>query len=420
MKQYKNHLNVVCQGRIKDCEFEQHHLKKLALGDDDLNILKLSKDMAIYNEQFPVSYILSNGTSVDIGSIYEDKFIPLSNSAVIQEIEPVECDDCLCTNVDAVSNFVFQLRTELLLMVAGGISSLGILLTIILLILMLKTQCSSNCADRSGNFIFPMMFTILLLFLVSFLYILVPSSILCLARAISLSAVYTIFLGHLFSVTTTTFVVHPTTRGAGHILQILLFFFIISVQVPVLTYETLFRDETLMTNKILTDYGPKIECTLDDVLSFKLFLYPMTLLAMQMIASIAILVNHWKVKAIKIKLAVGSLLVVAVNVAWGVCYFQLDKQWRDLVILSGLQGNGFVMMLAVVIPKIVFNVNNNSQSFRAKSINHLANPENGSDDPDRNLHPGHPARTQHIYAIPSHEADRNSIIESEREFNTAM
>lgn len=44
------------------------------------------------------------------------------------------------------------------------------------------------------------------------------------------------------------------------------------------------------------------------------------------------------VSAIKINLSVSSLVCSAINIAWGVCYFQLGKEWRDVVILSGIQG----------------------------------------------------------------------------------
>jgi hypothetical protein len=73
----------------------------------------------------------------------------------------------------------------------------------------------------------------------------------------------------------------------------LLFVLAISVQAPVLTYETLFRDDSLQINKILTDYGPKTECTLDDLLSLKLFLYPTILLGIVSLGSIIVIYHHW-------------------------------------------------------------------------------------------------------------------------------
>ena len=48
--------------------------------------------------------------------------------------------------------------------------------------------------------------------------------------------------------------------------------------------------------------------------------------------------NYRHVSAIKINLSVSSLVCSAINIGWGICYFQLGKEWRDVVILSGIQG----------------------------------------------------------------------------------
>ena len=179
------------------------------------------------------------------------------------------------------------------------------------------------------------------------------------------------------------------------------------VQVPVLTYETLFRDETLLTNKMLTDYGPKIECTLDEVLSLKLFVYPIVLLLLVTIASLILLCHHWQVTAVKIRLGVAALLCVVVNVGWGICYFLVDKQWRDMGIIAGLQANVYLMLLIVVLPKIVGG---------CTKSRHSVVPTTGSAKDFEDVHPGEPHYHQqrrhehsgnHIYAIP-HEFDRRS------------
>jgi hypothetical protein len=47
---------------------------------------------------------------------------------------------------------------------------------------------------------------------------------------------------------------------------------------------------------------------------------------------------HRHVSAIKINLSVSSLVCLSINVTWVVLYFQLGKEWRDIVILSGIQG----------------------------------------------------------------------------------
>ena len=391
LKQFKSHINSACQGRLKQCQFEPQHQKKILLEDDDFNILKLSKDMDIYNEQFPVTHLISKGedlSTMEIGNIYEDKFIPL-DKVVIKEDADAVCAECLCTNVDTGSGFSLQLRNELLMLVSAGISGLEILIIIILLLVSLKTQCGTG--DES-TYIFPLLGSALLLLLVSGLYLLVPSSVLCLTRSISLSGAYTIFLAVLFSATSTSFVDHPSTRRSVNFFQTLFFMFILAVQTPVLTYETIFRDETLLLNKILTDYGPKIECILDDSLSLKLFVYPVILLSLQTLFSFCVLKHHWQMKPVQIKTAATSVLCTAANVSWAVCYFILEKQWRDLIILSGLQGNAFLVIFFIVIPQIVGDSQRSQTTFRNKDL-----PVNG--------HP--PDRQQHIYAVP-HEHDRRS------------
>ena len=300
IKQFKNHLSSTCRGKVKSCDFEPQHLinKKTVLAEEDLRILKLSTDISIYNELFPVSYVSMKNpkgsqTIVDIGNIHEDKFIPAGNINVGRE-EIAECTDCLCTNVDASPSFILQLRDELHMIVIGSVSILGILLTLIGLIFILHIQCSSSHEDRSGNFIFLLLLAVLILFFVSFLYLLVPSSILCLSRVIALSGSYTFFLAALFSTAATSLVGNrPDDKTARLCIQMLLFVLAISVQAPVLTYETLFRDDTLQINKILTDYGPKTECTLDDLLSLKLFLYPTILLGIVSLGSIIVIYHHW-------------------------------------------------------------------------------------------------------------------------------
>ncbi|EFX79281.1 hypothetical protein DAPPUDRAFT_319707 [Daphnia pulex] len=127
IKQFKNHLSSTCRGKFKSCDLEPHHLiKKTALAEEDLRILKLSTDISIYNELFPVSYVSTKNpkgsqTIVDIGNIHEDKFIPTGNINVGRE-EITECTDCLCTNVDTSPSFIFQLRDELHIIVVGSVS----------------------------------------------------------------------------------------------------------------------------------------------------------------------------------------------------------------------------------------------------------------------------------------------------------
>lgn len=273
-------------------------MKKTVLAEEDLRILKLSTDLSIYNELFPVSYVSRKSpkgpqTIVDIGNIHEDKFIPAGNLNVSKE-EIAECTDCLCTNVESAPNFILQLRKELHLIILGGISILGVVLTLVGLVFILHIQCCSSQEDKSGNFIFLLLLAVFILLLVSFLYNLVPSSILCLSRVISLSGAYTFFLAAIFSTAATSLVGNrPDDKSARFYIQTLLFVLAVSVQVPILTYETIFRDDTLLINKILTDYGPKTECTLDDLLSLKLFIYPVVLLVIVCIGGMAVISHHW-------------------------------------------------------------------------------------------------------------------------------
>lgn len=300
IKQYKNHLATTCSGKVNACDFEPHHLiKKTILAEEDLRILKLSTDISIYNELFPVSYVSKktakgSQTIVDIGNIHEDKFIPTGNLKIDRE-EISECTDCLCTNVESTpTTFVLQLRYELHFIITGSISILGVLLTLIGFIILLRIQCCSSHEDKSGNFLFLLLLAVLILFLVSFLYILVPSSILCLSRVIALSGGYTIFLATIISTAATSLMGNrPDDKTARLCAQSLIFALAVGVQVPVLIYETLLRDDTLLINKVLTDYGPKTECTLDDILSLKLFIYPVVLLAIVNFGSIAVICHHW-------------------------------------------------------------------------------------------------------------------------------
>lgn len=299
VKQFKTHLSSSCSGKVTPCDFEPHHLmKKTVLAEEDLRILKLSTDISIYNELFPVSYVSKKSSQaspsiVDIGNIHEDKFIPTGTLNIGRD-EVTECTDCLCTNVDSAPNFILQIRTDLHLIIIGSISILGIFLTLIGMIFLLHIQCCSSQEDKSGNFIFLLLFAVLVILLVSFLYLLVPSSILCLSRVIALSGAYTLLLATIFSTAATSLVGNrPDDKSARLCIQMLLFILAVSVQVPILTYETLFRDDTLLINKILTDYGPKTECTLDDLLSLKLFIYPIVLLGVVSIGSLAVICHHW-------------------------------------------------------------------------------------------------------------------------------
>ena len=299
VKQFKTHLASTCSGKVSPCDFEPHHLmKKTVLAEEDLRILKLSTDISIYNELFPVSYVSRKNSQtppkiVDIGNIHEDKFIP-TGTLNIDRDDVTECSDCLCTNVDSSPNFILQLRNDLHLIIIGSISILGILLTVTGLLILLHIQCCSSQEDRSGNFIFLLLLSVLVLLLVSFLYILVPSSILCLSRVIALSGAYTLLLATVFSTAATSLVgSRPDDKSARLCIQMLLFTLAVSVQVPILTYETLFRDDTLLINKILTDYGPKTECTLDDLLSLKLFIYPIVLLGIVSVGSLVVICHHW-------------------------------------------------------------------------------------------------------------------------------
>lgn len=303
VKQFKHHLLNTCNGNMSPCDFEPHHMvKKMVLAEEDLRILKLSKDISIYNELFPVSHVSKgkqdNGSKInviDIGNIHEDKFIPFENNQIIEREEVDDCGtDCLCTNVENTSgNFIFQLRNELHIIIIGSVSVLALLFTITGFALVLHIQCFSTQEDKSGNFMFLVLFTLLILLSVSFLYVLVPSSILCLSRVIALSGAYTLFLSALFSVAATSLIGDSGSACFRTLLQLLIFILAVGVQVPILSYETLFRDETLLINKFLTDFGPKIECTLDDMLSLKLFIYPMVLQGMLTVASIAVISSHW-------------------------------------------------------------------------------------------------------------------------------
>lgn len=402
MKQFKTRLNLECQGVLRECEFEQQHLLKIALEDDDLRILKLSKEMILFNEQFPVTYIRKNGTQVlqsEIGSIFEDKFIPSPDQDVKPQIGSVECTSCLCANFDMETQSV-HLRPELIMMIGGGVAIVSVPVIIVLLVFLLRHRHHNTTGDQSGNFSIGLLLSVMSLFITSCLYVLEPGSSLCLTRIVVLSGVYTVFFAVLLSVTSVTLVVHPTTRTAGNVIEILLVLFAVGVQVPVLTYETLFRDETRLTNKILTDYGPKIECTLDHFLFFKLFIYPAILLVMQTAASIIILVNHWKVKSTKIQLAGASLLLVVVNISWSACHFLSGKLWQDFVILAGLQGNGLVIILFVAVPKLLRN-RADSHRFLDAAPAAAANAASTSSIDGRHREPTH--RHDPVYAVPSHD-----------------
>lgn len=235
VKQFKNHLLTVCQGKISACDFEAHHLKKMTLVEEDLRILKLSKDISIYNELFPVTYLFKNASSqiaVDIGNIHEDKFFPIDNMTIGDGIETAECTDCLCTNVEVSADIVFEIRKELHIILIGAASVLGIVLILVCFLLMLHNVCS-NPVDRSGNFIFLLLLILLGMLATSFLYLLVPSSTVCLSRVMAVSGAYTLLLGAVFSVMATSLVAHPGAKCARFLLQMLLFFFIVSVQVSV-------------------------------------------------------------------------------------------------------------------------------------------------------------------------------------------
>lgn len=294
VKQFKTHLLSTCNGKLNLCEFEPNNVRvtnKVVLDGEDLRILKLATDISIYNELFPVSYLSSNGSVVDIGNIHEDKFIPFENLTIGKDNQNVaDCPDCLCTNVEAGPQLILQLRSELHIIVLGSVSLLGVLLVITGLIFMIHVQCCSSHDSRSANFIFWLLFAILVLLLASFTYILVPSSTLCLARVIGLSGAYTFFFSSVFSIVVTSLIGDKSIRL---FIQVILFALAISVQVPVLTYETLFRDETLLINKFLTDYGPKVECTLDDMLLLKLFVFPAALIVFITIGSCILISNHW-------------------------------------------------------------------------------------------------------------------------------
>lgn len=411
VKQFKNHMTSTCNGRINPCDFEPRHLKKITLADDDMQILKLSKDISIYNELFPVTLLLKNNI-IDLGNIHEDKFIANENVSIT--IETAECFDCLCTNVDVSADLELILRTELYIILIGAVSVLGIIIILMAYLLLAHIRCS-GLDDRSGNFLFMLMLPMLLMLLVSFLYVLEPSSTVCLSRVISLSGSYTCFLGAILSIMATSLVAHPAAKTGRFILQALLFCFIVSVQIPVLTYETFFRDETLLTNKMLTDYGPKIECTLDELLCLKLFIYPIVLLVLVCIGGLTIILHHWLVPAIKVRLGVAGLLCSIVNVGWGLCYFVLDKDWRDVDILFGIQGNVYVMLMVVVLPKIVTGFVALRQTIPMKDFGltaeEMARATGGGRSPRSGRTP--------IYAIP-HEYDRRSEEISLHDQTTAM
>lgn len=300
VKQFKNHLSSTCKGQVSPCEFEPHHLvKKTVLADEDLKILKLSKDISIYNELFPVTYVSRKSSSspvtiMDIGNIHEDKFIPFTNLTLEKE-DIADCSECLCTNVDSAPVFILQMRSEIYIIIIGSVSLFAMLFALTGLLLLLYLQCCSNQQDKSGNFIFLLILAVLVLLSVSLLFVLVPSSVVCLSRMIALSGAYTMFLAALFAIAASSLVGnrHQGDKPVRLCMQILVFVLSVGVQAPVLTYETLFRDETLLINKVLTDYGPKTECTLDDWLSLKLFLYPVVLLAIVSFASITLIINHW-------------------------------------------------------------------------------------------------------------------------------
>ena len=411
VKQFKNHVTSTCNGRINPCDFEPRHMKKITLVDDDMQILKLSKDISIYNELFPVTYLLKD-TVVDMGNIHEDKFIANDNVSVA--IETAECFDCLCTNVDASSDLELTLRTEFYIIIIGLVSVLGIIFILMAYLLLSHIRCT-GLDDRSGNFLFLMMMPMLLMLLVSFFFLLEPSSTVCLTRVISLSGSYTVFLASILSIMATSLVAHPGAKMGRFMLQALMFCFIVSVQIPVLTYETLFRDETLLTNKILTDYGPKIECTLDELLCLKLFIYPIVLLLLVSIGSVTTILHHWQVPAVKVRLGVAALICSVVNVGWGLCYFILDKNWRDVDVLFGIQGNVYAMLTIVVLPKIVGGFITLRHSIPIKDFGLTAEDMLRASGGGRSPRSG---RTP-IYAIP-HEYDRRAEEISFHDQTTAM
>lgn len=116
--------------------------------------------------------------------------------------------------------------------------------------------------------------------------------------------------------------------------------------------------------------------------------------------------------AVKIKLGISSLVCLLVNIAWIVCYFQLDPDWRDVVTLAGIQGNVFTMLLGVVLPKIIEGNSSLRNSFATTSSwqNDLLNnrASSGSEEhashPPSSLAPDPPARPQPpaIYSIPQY------------------
>lgn len=132
-----------------------------------------------------------------------------------------------------------------------------------------------------------------------------------------------------------------------------------------------------------------------------------------------------------------------INVAWGVCYFQLGKEWRDVVILAGIQGkvllfgkqlfqgskrfylimigNGFIMLFGVVLPKIITGLQNLHHSYLTKPWQDVGSSGNHDDEASHSSLPQPPARPhqQHIYAIPS-EYDRRSAGSEYNNHSTVM
>lgn len=164
------------------------------------------------------------------------------------------------------------------------------------------------------------------------------------------------------------------------------------------------------------------------------------------------------VSAIKINLGISSLVCSMINIGWGVCYFQLDKEWRDVVILAGIQGiykskntqhlsgffcpklillysnrlvderqnnnegNAFVMLLGVVLPKIVYGLQNRNHSYPTKPWQNVGiGTSNLDDQTSHSSLPQPPVRShqQHIYAIPS-EYDRRSVGSEYNNHSTVM
>lgn len=147
--------------------------------------------------------------------------------------------------------------------------------------------------------------------------------------------------------------------------------------------------------------------------------------------------SHRSVSRIKINFGITSLVCLLINVSWGVCYYILEKHWRETIILVGVQGekyegtvdlmklnfflgNAFAVLLGIVIPKVMQGFKSIRQPYpdiTAWQGDSSANHDNNAAMPE----PPRMPPPQHIYAIPGERQQRRqSDSLSDYDRSTAM